>query len=50
MKTKNRERIMYQGISHEVVRRFVFKEEKKIELRNPSNNNQFVIAESALNQ
>ena len=45
---KDRQRIIYQGQSHEIVREFKFKGEDKIELRNPSNNMQFVINKSEI--
>ena len=45
---KDRQRIIYQGQSHEIVREFTFKGEAKIELRNPSNNMQFVINKSEI--
>ena len=45
---KDRQRIIYQGQSHEIVREFTFKGEDKIELRNPSNNMQFVINKSEI--
>lgn len=45
---KDRQRIIYQGQSHEIVREFTFKGEPKIELRNPSNNMQFVINKSEI--
>ncbi len=40
------EYVMYNGIKMIVIRRFVYKDMKKIEVINPINNSQFVINEN----